>query len=73
MYCVEWNTRKARPARKSRDERRPATGRNRKPVQSENEIGSIVYVLGKLYHSIYELNEFAFIFAVTERLTDVLR
>ena len=32
MYWVEWNTLKARPARKSRDERRPATGRSWNPV-----------------------------------------
>lgn len=29
-----WKTRKARPARKSRDDKRPATGRSIKPVQS---------------------------------------
>lgn len=34
MYCVEWNTRNAKPAKKSRDERSPATGRNVNPVQS---------------------------------------
>lgn len=34
MYWVEWNTRKANPARKSREESRPATGRSWKPVQS---------------------------------------
>lgn len=34
MYCVEWKTRKAKPARKSRDDNKPATGRNVKPVQS---------------------------------------
>lgn len=34
MYCVEWNTLKASPARKSRDDRRPATGRSRKPVHA---------------------------------------
>ena len=34
MYWVEWNTRKASPARKSREESRPATGRSWKPVQS---------------------------------------
>ena len=27
MYCVEWNTRNASPAKKSLEERRPATGR----------------------------------------------
>ena len=31
---MEWNTRNANPARKSRDERSPATGRNVNPVQS---------------------------------------
>lgn len=34
MYCVEWKTRKASPARKSRDESRPATGRSRNPVHA---------------------------------------
>lgn len=34
MYCVEWKTRNARPARKSREDRRPATGRSLKPVQA---------------------------------------
>lgn len=34
MYCVEWNTRNASPARKSRDDRSPATGRSVNPVQS---------------------------------------
>jgi hypothetical protein len=34
---VEWNTRNANPARKSRDERRPATGRNVNPVQSATD------------------------------------
>ena len=34
MYCVEWKTRKARPARKSREESRPATGRSRNPVHA---------------------------------------
>ncbi|MPC21054.1 hypothetical protein E2C01_014027 [Portunus trituberculatus] len=28
MYCVEWKTRNAKPARKSREESRPATGRS---------------------------------------------
>jgi hypothetical protein len=37
MYCVEWNTRNANPARKSLDERRPATGRNVNPVQSATD------------------------------------
>lgn len=35
MYCVHWNTRKARLARKSRADSRPATGRSWKPVLSE--------------------------------------
>ena len=34
MYCVEWNTQNANPARKSRDERRSATGHKVNPVQS---------------------------------------
>ncbi len=34
MYCVEWKTLKARPAKKSLGDRRPATGRRLKPVQS---------------------------------------
>ena len=34
---MEWNTRNANPARKSRDERRPATGRNVNPVQSATD------------------------------------
>jgi len=34
MYCVEWKTRNARPARKSRDDNSPATGRSVNPVQS---------------------------------------
>lgn len=35
MYCVHWNTRKARLARKSRADNSPATGRSWKPVLSE--------------------------------------
>lgn len=34
MYWVEWKTRKASPARKSREERRPATGRKENPVHA---------------------------------------
>jgi hypothetical protein len=34
MYCVEWKTRNASPAKKSRDDNRPATGRKVNPVQS---------------------------------------
>ncbi|KAG5830697.1 hypothetical protein ANANG_G00313380 [Anguilla anguilla] len=37
MYCVEWKTRNASPARKSREESSPATGRSRNPVQAEGE------------------------------------
>jgi hypothetical protein len=33
MYCVEKNTRNARPFKKSRAERSPPTGRTRNPVQ----------------------------------------
>ena len=35
MYCVEWKTRNAKPARKSRDDNKPATGLNVNPVQSK--------------------------------------
>lgn len=34
MYCVHWNTRKAKLLRKSLADSRPATGRNWKPVLS---------------------------------------
>lgn len=34
MYWVHWNTRKAKLARKSLAESRPATGRNMNPVRS---------------------------------------
>ena len=34
-YCVHGKTRKASPARKSLDDRRPATGRSLNPVHSE--------------------------------------
>lgn len=37
MYWVAWNTRNARPARKSRDDSRPATGRRLNPEHSEEE------------------------------------
>lgn len=43
MYCVEWKTRKARPARKSRDDNSPATGRRVKPVQSESNHAWILW------------------------------
>jgi len=35
MYWVLWNTRKANPARKSREDNSPATGRSVKPVESK--------------------------------------
>ena len=34
MYWVLWNTRNAKPAKKSLEDSRPATGRSLKPVQS---------------------------------------
>ena len=37
MYCVAWNTLNARPAKKSRGDNKPATGRNVKPVHSVKE------------------------------------
>ena len=37
MYCVEWNTRNARPARKSREESSPVGGKWR--CQRERELG----------------------------------
>lgn len=40
MYCVHWKTRKARLARKSRADSRPATGRSWKPVRSARTAGS---------------------------------
>lgn len=40
MYWVHWNTRKARLARKSRADSRPATGRSWKPVRSAGAMGS---------------------------------
>ena len=42
MYCVEWKTLKARPARKSLDDNSPATGLNLNPVQSENNMTNII-------------------------------
>jgi len=39
MYCVEWKTRYASPAKKSRDDKSPATGRNVNPVQSTSAAG----------------------------------
>ena len=37
-YSVEWKTRKASPARKSRDDNRPATGRSWKPVRPSEKM-----------------------------------
>ena len=37
-YWVEWKTRNARPAKKSRDDNSPATGRNVNPVQSTTAV-----------------------------------
>jgi len=34
MYCVEWNTLKANPAKKSLDDRSPPTGLKVNPVLS---------------------------------------
>lgn len=34
MYCVEWKTRNAKPAKKSLEDSNPATGRSVNPVQS---------------------------------------
>ena len=45
MYCVEWKTRNAKPARKSRDDNKPATGLNVNPVQSkEMKNYTIIYI-----------------------------
>jgi len=38
IYWVEWKTRNASPAKKSRDDNSPATGRNVKPVQSASAV-----------------------------------
>jgi len=38
IYWVEWNTRNAKPAKKSRDDNKPATGLNVNPVQSKNRL-----------------------------------
>lgn len=43
MYWVEWKTRNARPAKKSRELSRPATGRRVKPVQSGQQ-NKMVYI-----------------------------
>lgn len=49
IYCVQWNTRKAKPAKKSRDDNKPATGRSVKPVQSvknrENHVRTLLILL----------------------------
>lgn len=59
MYCVQWNTRKARPAKKSRDERYPATGRNWNPVRAATEnmqkFKAKFYILYSLYKLLSKL------------------
>lgn len=45
MYCVHWNTLKARLARKSLADSRPATGRSWKPVLSKANRGTMSYTL----------------------------
>lgn len=47
MYWVEWNTRKAKPPRKSRDDSRPATGRRRNPVQPWRKNKAPYYTLAE--------------------------
>lgn len=42
MYCVHWNTLKAKLLRKSLADSRPATGRSWKPVLSENRTANTV-------------------------------
>lgn len=46
MYCVQWNTRKARPAKKSLGVRYPATGRSWNPVVPNS-------IIDKLYLFIF--------------------
>lgn len=55
IYCVEWKTRKAKPARKSLEDKRPATGRNVKPVQSfkKSETSANCGILSALF--VFEL------------------
>ena len=44
MYCVEWNTLKARPARKSREDSSPATGRSWNPVTPKYFLQIIFFI-----------------------------
>ena len=53
MYCVEWNTRKARPARKSLDDNNPATGRRVKPVQSGKKVIPMVSATFKFLTKVF--------------------
>ena len=55
MYWVEWKTRNAKPARKSRDDSRPATGLSWNPVHSLRylETTSSCGILSSLYSTIY--------------------
>lgn len=51
MYWVEWNTRKAKPARKSRDDSSPATGRRRKPVHAGQKCNISMIILSIFWES----------------------
>ena len=51
MYCVEWKTRKASPAKKSRDDNKPATGLNVKPVQSVKKSKIRKHYKSKVYRA----------------------
>lgn len=53
MYCVHWNTRKARLLRKSLADSRPATGRNWKPVLSAGKQHSLKHRYLLLKHPQY--------------------
>ena len=55
IYWVEWKTRNARPARKSRDDNRPATGLSWNPVHSFRylEITSNCGILSSLRLRVY--------------------
>ena len=53
MYCVEWNTRKARPARKSLDDNNPATGRSVKPVQSGEKVIPMIFKTLKFFTKVF--------------------
>ncbi len=55
MYCVEWNTLKAKPARKSRGDSKPATGLKLNPVQSfkKFDISSNWGTLSSLFENMF--------------------